>query len=1104
MKHYLEHTDYPIWEVIHKENGPIQVSTDTYGQIRVLPPKIVKRDFGVSTEDANQKFLRSLPSSWSQVSLIMRTKPGVDTLNFDDLYNNLRVFESDVKGSTGSSSSTHNVAFASSDNTNNTNEVNTAYGVSTSSGHNSQKESLHHTLMISCSNTKVTSCSKVCDESYAKLKKLYDEQKEQLEAEEEKEELKTKIENFQSSSKGLSKLLNSQMSAKDKSRLGYRSQIHDGVLSYENEVFASVFDSRFAKVEGMHAVPPHMIGNYMPPKSDFGIDESKFTYGPKQSTTSESDAKTSDLTIMNLILLTSTARKVNTARPKVNEIRPSHNVYKSHSPIRRPFNRTIAPKPNFAQLKVHTAKDKSDNPYQTLKGKCIIDSGCSRHVTRNKAYLVDYQDFNGGHVAFGGSKGQITGLACLIAKATIDESTKWHKRFSWVFFLRTQDKSSGILKDFIRQIESQLNQKVKTIRCDNGTKFKNMDIIELCGSKGIKKEYSNARTPQQNGVAERINRALIEAARTMLADSFLPNTFWAEAVSTACYVLNRPVTVENKANKTAGSKETNNSVDTEDQAFLEEFERLKRQEKEANDASETLRKTFSQNTEDLFLQAGATRASSTNYIEPKKISQELEDESWLDAMQEELLQFKTQQVWILVHLPFGKKFSLLLTPLCGDDTLDVTSHVSALAGCDIGVKKSSTEKDYVIFNPLQRYANMPSLKCFSSFELIIQSSTAFARNFKPPRAVSKGLRMLTPQWLNDHMLPDAIASGYIAKSWCKEGFLVQTSFNQLVLWCLDSDFPRFPWVLRTSLLSIDLFARTSTTTSLMGSYLSSIFANSAAPMLFVEVVRYIVRASPFIGPVIVSKISMNFFFFWRASSASCAHYMLFLFVQLLSILKKGRDLSPTLDKNWLSAASFPLRLCISLSVFGCSWSVTTFTFEGLALIPFLLVYCIESLAPNHYGFRYSCHVIMGPREDIRVGLQELRIPCACAGKASLIFFSPSLTFLDSRECYFPALGGRPLQSVTSCARFSSAYHEDGGFYWYSALVLLSFSPLGTDLAKITKKWPKPDKIEHEIAKNAQSRIQIQFGVQAKSSKALQKPNFKVKDLFCQLLKLQKL
>ncbi|GJZ18236.1 putative ribonuclease H-like domain-containing protein [Tanacetum coccineum] len=72
---------------------------------------------------------------------------------------------------------------------------------------------------------------------------------------------------------------------------------------------------------------------------------------------------------------------------------------------------------------------------------------------------------------------------------------------------------------------------------------------EFCGQKGIKKEYSVARTPQQNGVAERKNRTLIEAARTMLADSLLPTVFWAEAVNTACYVLNR-VLVTKPHNKT--------------------------------------------------------------------------------------------------------------------------------------------------------------------------------------------------------------------------------------------------------------------------------------------------------------------------------------------------------------------------------------------------------------------------------------------------------------------------------------------------------------------------------------------------------------------------
>ncbi|GJT03339.1 putative ribonuclease H-like domain-containing protein [Tanacetum coccineum] len=122
-------------------------------------------------------------------------------------------------------------------------------------------------------------------------------------------------------------------------------------------------------------------------------------------------------------------------------------------------------------------------------------------------------------------------------------------RFTWVFFLGTKDETYGILKDFITFIENQLTKKVKAIRCDNGTEFKNSKLIELCGSKGIRRDYSNARTPQQNGVAERKNRTLIEAARTMLADSKLPTMFWTEAVSTACYVLNR-VLVTKPYNKT--------------------------------------------------------------------------------------------------------------------------------------------------------------------------------------------------------------------------------------------------------------------------------------------------------------------------------------------------------------------------------------------------------------------------------------------------------------------------------------------------------------------------------------------------------------------------
>ncbi|GJV27916.1 ribonuclease H-like domain-containing protein [Tanacetum coccineum] len=336
---------------------PTQPASHTLSTIK-LP--ILKK--GVSTKDANQKFLR--------------------------------VFESDIKGYTTSSSSTQNVAFVSSKSTNSTNDVSTAYSVSTSFGHNSQKEGSSsytdelkysffanqssglqldhkdleqvdefdleemdlkwHVAMISIrlkkfykktgrrlqfdakepvgfnktkvecfnchntghfareciskgnqesrrrdagntgykakdngrrlgkqeepkalvtligegvdwtghaedkqenfsfmaysnsgSDTEVTSCSKECVESYAKLKKLYDEQREQL------------------------------------GDASIEIQAYTQALKKKND--------RFAKVKGMHAVPPLMTGNYMPPKSDFGIDESQFTYGLKQSKTSESD-----------------------------------------------------------------------------------------------------------------------------------------------------------------------------------------------------------------------------------------------------------------------------------------------------------------------------------------------------------------------------------------------------------------------------------------------------------------------------------------------------------------------------------------------------------------------------------------------------------------------------------------------------------------------------------------------------------------------------------------------------------------------------------------------------------------------------------------------
>ncbi|GJV00216.1 putative ribonuclease H-like domain-containing protein [Tanacetum coccineum] len=350
------------------------------------------------------------------------------------------------------------------------------------------------------------------------------------------------------------------------------------------------------------------------------------------------------------------------------------------------------PKGNYLD---HVSKDsgsfmlKKGNPEILLQDHAVVDSGCSSHMTGNKAYLSDYEDYNGGFVAFGSDPkgGKITGkgkirtanldfddvyfvdelkfnlfsvsqicdkknsvlfteteclilspsfklldksqavlraprkddvysldLKNIIPSGDINKPVKGHlviglpsnvfvndhacvackkgkqhkasckakleriirnplellhmdlfglvsvesinkKRyclvvtddfniFSWVFFLATKDETFEILCKFIIGLENQLNHNVKIIRCDNGTEFKNHDMNEFCAKKGIKKEFRVAKTPQQNGVAKRKNRTLIKAARTILADSFLPILFWAEAVNTACYVLNRVLVIK--------------------------------------------------------------------------------------------------------------------------------------------------------------------------------------------------------------------------------------------------------------------------------------------------------------------------------------------------------------------------------------------------------------------------------------------------------------------------------------------------------------------------------------------------------------------------------
>ncbi|GJX44976.1 retrovirus-related pol polyprotein from transposon TNT 1-94 [Tanacetum coccineum] len=96
----------------------------------------------------------------------------------------------------------------------------------------------------------------------------------------------------------------------------------------------------------------------------------------------------------------------------------------------------------------------------------------------------------------------------------------------------------------IKKMENLNEVKVKELRSDNGTEFKNFKLEELCDENGISQNFSSLCTPKQNGVAKRRNKTLIEAARTMLNSANLPKQFWGEAVNTACYTQNRSIAVK--------------------------------------------------------------------------------------------------------------------------------------------------------------------------------------------------------------------------------------------------------------------------------------------------------------------------------------------------------------------------------------------------------------------------------------------------------------------------------------------------------------------------------------------------------------------------------
>ncbi|GKA31222.1 retrovirus-related pol polyprotein from transposon TNT 1-94, partial [Tanacetum coccineum] len=118
-----------------------------------------------------------------------------------------------------------------------------------------------------------------------------------------------------------------------------------------------------------------------------------------------------------------------------------------------------------------------------------------------------------------------------------------YSRYTWTHFLRSKDETPGVLIDFLTLVQRGLHAQVTTVRTDKGTEFLNKTLHAYFAKEGIRHETSTARTPEQNGVVERRNRTLVEAARTMLSAAKVPLFFWAEAIATACFTQNRSLVI---------------------------------------------------------------------------------------------------------------------------------------------------------------------------------------------------------------------------------------------------------------------------------------------------------------------------------------------------------------------------------------------------------------------------------------------------------------------------------------------------------------------------------------------------------------------------------
>ncbi|GJW68933.1 putative ribonuclease H-like domain-containing protein [Tanacetum coccineum] len=755
LEHYLAHTDYPIWEVIQNGNGPVSVTTDTSGQIKILPPKtaeevvarererkarttllmaipedhlakfhkmtdakemwnaiksrfggndeskkmqkyILKQQFegftvsntdgihkgyerfqsllsqleihgaGVSTEDANQKFLRSLPllvtsstassSNLQNVAFVsekqqylmrvstrsMRNLP-VDEYDLEEMdlkwqvamismrikkfYKKTgRKLQFDAKEPVGfdktkvESINCHKTGhFARECRTKEDNRRRDGWNPGNKDGSRTGKKEESKALVTvdgesvdwtthseddenyafmasnsSGSDTQVTSCSNECKESYANLKRLYDAQREQL------SDASVEIKAY---TQGLKKV-EAQLVAHQQGQLWYEQKIKfmkidlddkTDVLTYHKKLLAKAqkekddlevivdkwnhssknlgkivnhhmsardkfglgdfenppLNKRLVKTSEMQAVPPPMTGNYLPSGPDIEIDDSQYTYGPEKTQPSESESQTTELDTLkcesgSYTFLPNTfwAEAVSTACYVLNRVL-----------VTKPHNKT---------------------PYELLTGKIPIISyirpfGC--HVTILNT--IDHL----GKFAGKSDEGFLVGYS-LQSKAfrVYNLETKRVEENMHINFLENKPNVAGKGPNWLFDLDYLTDSmNYHPIRSENQAN-----------------QHAGQQEANQNAGTEDI----IEAGDSKQEDESAQDCFvlpiWPSYSST--------ITLDLKTDeKRDGPRE-------EEQVFMDELERLKRQEKEANEEAEALRKKF----EHLVIKEGDDRPSSTN------------------------------------------------------------------------------------------------------------------------------------------------------------------------------------------------------------------------------------------------------------------------------------------------------------------------------------------------------------------------------------------------------------------------------------------------------------------------------------------------------------